>query len=197
MAPPLRMAVLAVFSSSDALVAVALITGFAAIFGPVVLVLVTSLKRIREASERAAHNTQSNGELGSDPSPYDALMGTHEYMIGQIHGVAEQARAATFAAYQAQAAVKQNDIKTDALAERVEEGFAEAKAERGAIVERIDAKDTAENVFVRGLLTGSLELLGRVDALDGGETRQALLEQIAEERASREPPAEPPPTGKK
>lgn len=186
-----------VFGPSDALVAVAAI-GFVGTF-------VTSLITARRAkrteqtaavaatsAEVAAHNTQSNGhpdDLGhtGEPSPYDVLLKSHEYVIGLTHAVRDQAAEATRAAWRAEAAVKQNDAKTDALSERVEAGFVDAKKERGILGARLDQNVTNQITFVQGALAGQLELLGRVDALDGGISAETLQQRIDAWRAANQP----------
>jgi hypothetical protein len=179
--------VVATFSAGDAAIIVALISAFAAIIGPVVLLLVTSLKRIRDLSERAVHNTQPNGVPDKEgnvgpPSPYDELVATHEYMIGQIHGVAEQARAAAAEAVLARAAVKAHEVRTAAIAARVDEGFAEAKEARQVLEQRLDANIANGATFAAGIIAAALgpplDVLGRLDALDGQNTAGPFRDRI-------------------
>lgn len=172
--------VLAHFDPADAAVIVAAISAFAVIFGPIALVLVSSLKRIREASERAAHNTQPNGHSLPDgrpsgPSPYDSLVASHEYMIGQIHEVAKKADAAVAAAGSAVIEVRR---KSDALDRKIDAGFADAKVERDAIAGRLDQNVADGAAFAQAIIAGALGVVGRLDALDGKETIGALREQI-------------------
>lgn len=171
------------FSAGDAAILVALISAFAAIFAPVVLLLVSSLKRIRQAAETAAHNTGPNGTAGTPPSPYDDLVSSHEYIIGQVHAAADEARAAARAAYKAQAAIEQS---TAALRKRVEAGFQEAKEEREQLGQLLDktARGLERNVtdgaaFAQGIAAGALDVLGRLDALDGGHSADDLRTQLA------------------
>lgn len=182
-----------VFGPSDALVAVAAI-GFAGTF---ITSLITARrsKRTERAAVVAAHNTQSNGEPDQDghtgaPSPYDVLLKSHEYVIGLTHAARDQATEAARAAWSAQAAVKQNDVKTEALAQRVEAGFSDAKTERGIIGARVDQNIINQTGFVQGLIADSLDLLARVDALDGGESVETLQQRLAAWRAANQPRAE-------
>jgi hypothetical protein len=186
--------VVAHFEPADAAIIVAIISAFAAIVGPVALALVSSLKRIRQAAETAVHNTQSNGANDTPPSPYDALIASHEYAIGQIHAVAEEARSAARAAERAAIAARANDTKTDTkaaeLAKKIDDGFADAKKERDAITERLDAaiddgdrRAEQGRGFAAGIVAAALgppfDLLGRLDAIDGQDSRAALRELLA------------------
>ena len=178
--------VIATFSAGDAAVLVALISAFAAIIGPVVLLLVSSLKRIRAAAEAAVHNTQPNGHVDAatgeptPPSPYDTLVRSHEYIIGQLHAAAAEAREAAAQAVLARAAIKAHEIKTEALAQSVEKGFAEAKAERDRLADILDKQVAGGQQFAQVVAAGALNVLARLDELDGGHTVEALRAQIEE-----------------
>lgn len=162
---------LAFFQAADAAVVVAVVT---AVCGPMVALLVQG-RHTRQAAQKAAHNTAPNGTgADPDPSPYDALVATHEYMIGQIHAVANDAREAAKAAWSAQAAITRNDRKTDALAARVEEGFNEAKGERGRLEGKLDKNISGGATFAALVADGALGVLGRLDTLDGQTTAEAL-----------------------
>ena len=170
-----------VFGPSDALVAIAAIGFVGTMVGQIIAA--RRSKRTEVSAAQAVHNTQPNGHLDeagerSGPSPYDSLVASHEYMIGQIHGAREQAEQAAHAADGAQAAVKQNDAKTDLLAQRVEAGFAEAKAERGAINHRLDTTAEDGATFVEAAGTVVLGILGRLDAIDGQQTVEDLRKRL-------------------
>jgi flagellar biosynthesis/type III secretory pathway protein FliH len=155
---------LALFTASDAIVLVALIGAAATVLGPVVVLAVSSLKRIRAAAEQAVHNTQTNGADGSPPSPWDQIMSSHEYMIGQIHAANAAATAAAQAAWTAQAGIEETKRKLDA-------GFAEAKAEREKINDRIDRN-------IEAVVDVADVVIGRLDALDGDTTVDDLRKRL-------------------
>lgn len=163
-----------VFGPSDALVAVAAIGLIGTMVGQIING--RRSKRTEVSAARAVHNTQPNGHLDeagqrTEPSPYDSLVASHEYMIGQIHE-------ATKAAHLAQVAVEQNDAKTDALAARMEVGFADAAAERQVLHSKIDRNvdEGASFVDQAGVLV--LGMLGRLDALDGAATVEDLRRRL-------------------
>lgn len=173
-----------VFGPSDALVAVAAI----GLVGTFVTSVVNARrsKRTETAARAAVYNTQPNGEPDKygrvgPPSSFDRLMASHEYMIGLTHAVREQAEEAAKAAYMAQAAVKQNDVRTEALIERVDAGFAAAAEEREGLGGRLDSNIEDGSRFASSIIAGALEILGRLDALDGKQTESALRAQIDQE----------------
>lgn len=168
--------VLALFTAADAAVMVALVS---AVVGPLMLLFFQG-RRTNAAAQRAAHNTAPNGVDDSGPSPYDSLVASHEYMIGQIHAAVAESREAAKAAWAASAAIARNDRKTDALAARVEEGFIDAKAERGLLGERLQANIDGGRLFAELVAEGSLSVLGRLDELDGGDTARLLRERLEE-----------------
>jgi len=177
--------VIAHIETNDAAVIIAALTAISAILAPVVIALTTSLKRIRSAAEMAVHNTQPNGipdEEGNvgPPSPFDRILASHEYMIGQLHAVAAEARSATKEATLARAAVKANDVTTAALGAKVESGFAAAKAEREALGARLDVNIANGATFAEEAVSFALDIASRLDALDGQSTRDTLRLQIAE-----------------
>lgn len=175
--------VIAHLDTNDAAVIIAAITAISAMLAPVIIALTTSLKRIRSAAEAAVHNTQPNGVPDADgnvgpPSPFDQIISTHEYMIGQLHAVAAQSMAAAREATLARAAVKANDVTTQALVKRVDDGFSEAKTEREALGKRLDSNIANGATFADGAVAFALGIAGRLDALDGQTTRDALVQRI-------------------
>lgn len=167
--------IVALLSAADAGVIVAFIT---VVVGPIVVLGVSSLKRIRNAAESAAHNTQPNGVDDGGPSPYDTLIRSHEYTIGLIHSVAEEARAAARAAVRAQAAGEENARVTREIAAQVVQGFSEAKTEREELGRRLDKNITEGAAFATAIISGALEFAERLDALDGGTSSEQLHAQV-------------------
>lgn len=171
-----------VIGPSDALVVVAAIGAFGTF--ATTIIAARRAKRGEQAARAAARNTQPNGIPDADghvgpPSAYDVLLASHEYMIGLTHAIRDQAAEATKAAYLAQAAIKQNDVITQNLAQRVDEGFAAAKAERDVLAERVDVNITEGAQFASAIIAGALDLVGRVDALDGRSTLPALQARVS------------------
>lgn len=170
-----------VVGPSDALVIVAAIGAVGTFVTSIIAA--RRAKRSENSAAAAVHNTQPNGIPDADghvgpPSPYDVLLASHEYMIGLTHSIRDQAAEATKAAYLAQAAIKQNDLITQNLAHRIDEGFAAAKAERDVLAERVDVNITEGAQFASAIIAGALDLVGRVDALDGRSTLPALQARV-------------------
>ena len=167
--------VLALFTAADAAVMVAIVS---AVAGPLLLLFFQG-RRTQLAAKRAAHNTAPNGVDDSGPSPYDSLVASHEYMIGQIHAAVAESREAAKAAWTASAAIARNDRKTDRLAERVEEGFKDAKDERGKLDAKLEANIAGGQQFAVLVAEGALGVLGRLDDLDGADTASQLRERLS------------------
>jgi hypothetical protein len=178
MAPPL---IVAVFSANDAVVVVAVVSAIATIVGPTVVLIVKSLIRIREAAESAARNTTTTNGSGGPPTPFDTLSGQNEYIIGQVHAAQAEARAAAREARDAREATRINERKADVIRRVLEQGFAGAKSERAVLRRSLDANIAAlertqanGRDFGRLVVTGTIPILARLDAIDGGHSAEEL-----------------------